>query len=267
MKSLHTWLTSTFTASAVTFVAGLLTSIIVRAIFGQIIPLNVGIIALSTIVLVVTAIGVIVGIRQEIISSLIQSKLSARVYHSLKTPNGDIPLYEPVIQVISSAKESIRVVSLYRPPTLESMAGRRKYYEKIDEILEDKHRRGERFRYERIIQVKEVNPGRLVPDVVDEVTFQHCKHLLSLQSQKTALTIHMRQIPDILGSLSFIIVDDMEIVFAVPSVTRTETAQLKAVQLGTGIIFADNEGSLVKEMLNLYDDLRMKADEIVTLDD
>jgi hypothetical protein len=82
----------------------------------------------------------------------------------------------------------------------------------------------------------------------------------------TALTIHLRQISDILGSLSFVIIDDKEIIFAVPTVTRTETAQLKALQLGTGIVFTDCEGSLVKEMLNLFDDLRLKADEILTLE-
>jgi hypothetical protein len=266
MAHFRDWMKNTFTAQVVTFASGLLASVVIRAIFGEIVPLTEGVIDLLIIFLIVLATAVLVGLRHDVISSLIQSKLSAKVYHSTKTLNGDVPLYDPIIQVISSAKESIRVIGLYRPLSLETTPGRIRYYEKINELLETKHRRGERFRYERILQVKDVKPGTLNAQQVDGITYRHCTHLLGLQNQRTALTIHLRQIPDILGSLSFVIVDEKEIVFAVPAVTRTEMSQLKALQLGTGIVFSDNEGSLVKEMLNLFDDIRLRADEILILD-
>ena len=71
--------------------------------------------------------------------------------------------------------------------------------------------------------------------------------------------------PDILGALSFVIVDDKEVIFAIPMAGRLDTSEPKALQLGTGVVFTDPDGSLVKEMLNLFDDLLLNADEIVVV--
>jgi hypothetical protein len=267
VANIHTWLNRVFTAQVVTFAAGVITSILVRAIFGNFITLSEGLIAILTVVLAVFAISVIVSLRQDIITKLAQSRLSTHVYHALKTPNGDVPLYDPVIQSISLANESIRVISLFRPPDMEVSLGRQRYYQKIEDILEEKRQKGVRFRYERIVQVKEVRHGKLYPSQTDRITYQHCKHLLELQKKQTSLTIHLRQIPDILGSLSFIIVDDYEIVFAIPTITQNNYDELKATQLGTGITFTDPDGTMVKEMLNLFDDLRLGADPVLSVAD
>ena len=259
------WLRGVLPAQAVTFFSGLLTSLIVRALFGQVIPLDAGILMLLTTALVVIATAVLVSLRQELTTGLLQTRLSAKVHHAEKTENGDAPLYDPIIPILASAKESIRVIGLYRPPSLAPTEPRGRYYAAIDNLLESKRRSGQRFRYERILQVKKVRPGKLSFDQVDPVTFDHCSHVVALREEKTALSLHLRQIPDILGSMSCVIVDDKEIIFAVPTVVRSATAELKAANMGTALVFTDNDGSLVKEMLNLFDDLRLDSSEVLQL--
>ena len=112
-------LRNAFTAQLVTFVAGLLASIVIRAIFGQIIPLSESLLALMTIILIVLTMAVMASLRQDINANILQSRLSTRVYHAHRTADGDVPLYDPVMNIIASAKESVRVVSLFRPPSLE----------------------------------------------------------------------------------------------------------------------------------------------------
>lgn len=225
-------------------------------------------IAIFTIGFVVLAIAFLVGIRQDINARLMQSRLSTKVYHAQETPKGDVPLYDPVIDIIRSAKKSVRVVGLYRPMSLTGKVGRRTYYRALIDMLEAKRKRGEKFLYERILQVMEVVPGELRRAQVDPVTFEHCEHLVALKKEKTSLTIHLRQIPDILGAMSFLIIDDREIVFAIPSVASVanRTGDPRALQLGTGVVFTDPDGILAGEMLSLFRELQLSAnaDEINT---
>jgi len=68
-----------------------------------------------------------------------------------------------------------------------------------------------------------------------------------------------------LSSLSFIIIDSKHIVFGIPTPIRCQDGKLKATQLGTGLAFTDYEGSLVKEISRLFDDLLLTADPIYVL--
>lgn len=244
------------------FFASVVAGGVVSALVSQFISFTHAVTTLLTAFLVVFTVAVVTAVHHEISTHLAQSKLSAEVHYSLRTPDGDVPLYDPVSSRITSAKESIRVVGLYRSPDLLITPGRTKYYEAIHDLLETKHKQGRTFRYQRIIQVKEVTPGKLGADQTDHLTFEHCKHLLQLQEQKTALFINLWQIPDIVGSVSFIIIDDKEVVLAIPGIDRVETRELRASHLGTAMIFTDNDGALVKEMLNLFDALRDNADRV-----
>lgn len=262
MNGLIKALSNAFTAQFVTFIAGVLISEFFSAVFGAVIPWSEGLVAIVSICFVVFAIAVLAGMRQDVNARLVQSRLSVDVHHALRTPGGDVALYDPVIRAISEAKESIRVIGLYRPPSLEITPGRRRYYQALASLLEEKHHRNKRFRYERIIQVSEIEHGTLRPNQVDALTFEHCKQLVNLQQQKTTLMVHLRQLPDILGSLSFIIIDDNSVIFAIPAPNLSGTKAARALHLGTGVVFTDPEGLLTREMLNLYDELRLSADPI-----
>ena len=265
MKRLDRSLRNALTGPFVTFVGGVLVSILVRALFGQVIPLSQGIAAIFTVAFVVLAIAALVGIRLDIRDQLLHSRLLTKVYHASRTPRGDTSLYDPVIDIIRSAEESLRAISLYRPPSLPESPGRQKYYQALNDKLEAKHKRGEPFVYERILQVAEVMPGELHRDQVDPLTFEHCERSIALKRQKTSLTIHLRQVPDVLGALSFLIVDDKEIVFGIPSVAGRDLDDPRALSLGTGVVFTDLDGQLAKEMLALFRELQLgaDADEIV----
>ncbi len=262
MNRLIKALSNAFTAQFVTFIAGVLISEFFSAVFGAAIPWNEGLVAIASICFVVLAIAVLAGIRQDVNARLVQSRLSVNVHYALRTPQGDAALYDPVIDIIAKAKESVRVIGLYRPPSLEITSGRKKYYDALASLLEAKRRRNERFRYERVIQVDKIDPGKLSSNQVDALTFEHCKQLVKLQKQRTTLTVHLWQLPDILGSLSFVIVDDRIVIFAIPAANPSDAKDPRALHIGTVVVFTDPEHSLAKEMFNLYDELRLNADAI-----
>lgn len=262
MNRISTWLSSTFTQTAVKFVGSVVIGFVLKAMLDNVISVLVGAVEVIIVFFIVFSVAVVASLRKEISSGLLQSRLSTRIYYATNVPGGDLALYDAIIESISSANESIRVVSLFRSPTLKSSPAREKYYRELNKILETKHRRGERFRYERILQVKEVLPGKIGPDQTDLVTYEHCKLVTELQKSQTALTIRLRQVPDILSTISFVIVDDREVMLAIPSVTRTEDEQLEASRLGTIVFFTDPDGSLTREMRHLFDNLLLDADHV-----
>jgi hypothetical protein len=253
------------TAQVVSFLAGLLASVAVRALFGSLIPLNLGALLILFLVFVVFATTVIVNIRQDLLARLTQSGLEPRVFYAKKSADGDRLLYDPVIDMINSAHSSLRVVSLYRSPAMQSSPGRIRYYYAIDKVLDQHHRAGTHFKYERILQVQDITPGKLDSTKVDQLTLQHCRHISDLHTQGTSLSLHLRQIPSVLSSLSFLIIDNKHIVFGIPTPIRCEDGKLKATQLGTALAFTDYEGSLVREISQLFDDLLLTADPIYAL--
>lgn len=254
-----------FKAELVTFLAGILVSAFAELLFGKVIPWNVSLVAIVTIAFAALTTFVLVGIRRDIQASLVQSRLSVNVYHALRTLRGDFSLYDPVIDMIETAKDSIRVVGLYRPQSLAITPGRKKYYQVLGDLLETKRRSNERFLYERIIQVGQVKPGTLSSDQVDELTFKHCDQLVHLQHQRTGLSVHLRQLPDVLGALSFVVIDDRTVVFAIPAANPGEAKDPKALHLGTVIVFTDPEGLLTKEMLSLFNELCLSADPVYSI--
>lgn len=254
MKKILSRLRDIFTPSVVTFIAGVITTVLWRYIFGEFIPLSQGLLHLLIIILVILSMAVMLKLQQEITNS-IKSKISAVNYHVKKTEGGDAKLYDPLAEFISTAQSSIFVVSRFIPSTLDVTPARTKYYETLNSLLKKKHKRNEQFRYERILQIKDVKAGQIIADQSDPLLYDHCKQLIQIQP-KTSLTIRLWQIPDILGSISFIIVDDERVFFLMPTLNQGVSSELIASRLGMGISFSDPNKLLVKELLELFEELR-----------
>jgi hypothetical protein len=162
MRRLFKRMRNTFTAQLVTFVAGLLTSVLMRAVFGQVIPLSEGLLLFLTAILVVFAVTVIANLRQDMNKCLARTRLSADIYHSSESLGSEVAMYDALEGTVCSAKRSVQVVGLAKPPELEVTPHRKRYHEALYRLLETKHRKNERFRFERILQVKEMKEGKLV---------------------------------------------------------------------------------------------------------
>lgn len=262
MSKLGTFLKRYAPAPAVTFVAGLLSSIIVREIFGNVVGITVGVLSLLGIIFVVLSSASMVGLRDELKTLLVQSRLSAKVVRS-RGITGDTELYDAVTKCLLSATKSIHAVSLFRPPSLEVSDARKKYYDALDKFLSEKK---EPFEYQRIIQVEKVNEsGVLQDDQTDVLTYAHCRHCLE-QPAASSANIYLWQSSNMLGSLSFFIVDRKQVAFVIPS-KKTVIASKppgsqrdpRALPVGSVVIFSDEEGSLVDEMLGLFTELASDA--------
>jgi hypothetical protein len=66
-----------------------------------------------------------------------------------------------------------------------------------------------------------------------------------------------------LGSLSFFIIDNKQVAFVIPSANRS-ASDPRALPVGSVVIFSDGEGSLVREMLGLFQDLSSDAKRITS---
>lgn len=265
MDKLQKLLRNRFTVGFLTLFGGWFVSYIIETIIGNVIPLSMGIIFVVFVIFIIFVLILFVDLRKDISERDTRTRLNSRVYYADKTPGGDKILYDPVIDIIKQAEKSIRVIGLYRPSTLPVTPGRKKYYQALHDFLETKQKRAQPFLYDRIIQVSNVRPGQISSDQVDPLTFSHIRDLLSLQKNKSSVTIRLRQIPDILGSLSFVIVDDRDIIFALPDVAHSDTVERRGFHLGSGVVFTDNDGALVKELIHIFEELCYPADPIFSV--
>lgn len=215
-----------------------------------------------TIFVVFTAI-MLACISSDISEQLNRLGLSVQVYHIERTPQGDDKLYRKLKDKVLTAEKSYRVVSLYRPSTLESSPARQDYYRTLNHLLETKVQSQDAFRYERILQVHDLEAGQITPKQVDAVTLEHCKLLLQLQELPSPVKIRLTQIPDVLRTISFVIIDEQEILIFLPTVKRTKFGSMESVQLGTGLFFEDRNGGLAQGMLDLFETLQLSSDPVL----
>ena len=89
--------------------------------------------------------------------------------------------------------------------------------------------------------------------------------MIELKHNRSSVRIQLRQIPAILGSLSFVIIDDKEVIFAIPAVTHDTWVDQRALKLGTGVKFTDPEGFLVRQLDDLFDTLRLEASAVIEI--
>jgi hypothetical protein len=172
-----------------------------------------------------------------------------------------------VNEIIASAKRSIRVVGMFRPYELPHKEGRKGYYEILHEAINIKTQLNQPFIYERIVQVERVTNGILNCKQTDPVTFNHCKQILEWEKQRNAVSVYVKQIPNILGALSFLIVDNDRFVMVIPDTVRDENGQLKLEGLQLGLIFEDADGILTEPMKSFFARLFNEADIVVKLEE
>lgn len=263
MKQSMTWLQNIFTLRVLSFFIGLITAILAQALLDRIIPVTLGLVLVLTTVFVLLSIGTLIKLRDTVLP---QFKLTALPYRAGKHL-GEKSLYDALIERINLAQSSLLYLSSYRPGTMKSSQDRIRYYDAINKLLDRYHRQGRDFKYERILQIKGINPGKVDSKQVDKITFAHCQHILHLKDKGTPLDVNLGQIDDVLSSLSFVIIDEKELFFVMPSLKRDEQYKLQALELGTGVVLTDNDGSFVQEMIRLFNNLRMNANPIYMLDD
>ncbi len=262
MKRLTTLFQKLFTLPVLTFISGIIISVLVQSIFGgRLIPITLDFVFVLIGVLVFLSIGTLINIREDIHVKLKELRFTARSYNTMKRL-GEKSLYDALIERINSAQSSLLTVSSYRPASMKSSPERTKYYEAINKLIDRHHRQGTQFTYERILQVKNINHGTIDNVQVDHTTLKHCGHILHMDSEKTSVSIQLRQVEDVLGSLSFMIIDRREIFLVIPALKRDDQRKLHALELGSGVVLIDNEGSFVADILKLYDNLRLSSDAI-----
>lgn len=184
---------------------------------------------------------------QDIRNTLRQQKLTVEIGYA-STRDEDHQLYGRVNEAISRAEKSIRVIGMYRPFELPHKQGRKSYYDLLKEIIELKIQQNQPFIYERVVQVETVTNGRLNVMQTDPLTISHCRDILAWKKQKSAVSVHVKQTPRILGALSILIVDEKEFFMVVPDIVRNDQGVLVLEGLQLSLNFTDPEGALTEPM-------------------
>jgi len=265
MRQTLKWLQNILTSKAVTFVAGVISSIVLQTVFGHLIPISQGLLTVLVIVFIIIAITAMSIVRQDIANLISQLGISAEIFFNRPNEKDDTKIYKALTDAITSSQESLFVVTIQKPSELENTPSRKKYYNEIQSLLEIKRKSNEDFRYERIIPVKDYNSeGNLSNEQTDSLSLEHCEYLLNLQKSKTKMTVRLRQMREGVCPVSFAIVDNKKIIFLIPSIRLDGKGSIEPYKhLGIIIIVNDVSGRIAKEMLNLFDTLRIYASDVV----
>jgi hypothetical protein len=249
-----------FTAQVITFVAGLITSVVVQAIFDTVITITEGLLFVLMIILVVYAVQILASLRQEIYEQLLQSTLKVRVCYT-NSHEGELETYGNLKKAILSAQERILSVSLSRPINLERPPHRIEYYQAIDTLITNMHKFNKSFKYERILQVKKINSeGDLTDEQIDKLIFDHCKNMMNLREHDKGsdVSVFLKQMGEGVSPISFLVIDHSQVVFLIPPITHNDNDRVRS-HIGMGIFFYDPAGLLVRQMERRFDELSNRA--------
>jgi hypothetical protein len=87
------------------------------------------------------------------------------------------------------------------------------------------------------------------------------------KAQSSAVTLNIKQIPNILGALSFLIVDDKFFIMAIPDTTKkSNEEQLRLDGLQLVLNFEDAEGVITQPMQSFFSRLFNDAEPIYKLE-
>jgi hypothetical protein len=247
------------TPEGVGFLTGVLASLIAKAFSDKTFTLDETLVFIFVGFFIIFSVATIARINHEIEKSLPQPKLSARVLYITQTREGEAALYKQLAETILSARKSVYAISVARQSELGTAPHRKRYYEQVNKMLESKLRHKEIFRFERIVQVNEVREGKLEPDQMDPLIFEHCQLLLRLNQVSGSVRVRLRQLPQGISSIAFFIVDNEKIVFLIPNIT---TKKDKEALAGTGIFISDPEGTLANELMLLFEDFTDTATDV-----
>ena len=250
----------------------IITVIITKALEGSI-SLGISAIAVVIIIFSLFAAFTLRKIHQAVTEHLWKSQQAVTEHLSLSAltvkihrggeKHDSAELYTPLINRIAEAKKSVSILGSFRSSTLPFSANRHDYYNSIEKLLKEKDKLDADFLYRRIVQVEEIIAEGINSNQIDQLTFNHCKFISGLKNERTSLTLHLRQIPKILEPISFVIIDDTEVIIFLPEFKlNTKTSELDRVRLGIGLFFVDSDGFLVREMNRLFDVLFMNSDVI-----
>jgi len=266
MSRIPFWLRTVSKIEVLTFILGLIIPILLQAIAESLIPVSEIALIVLLLILTVTAVTVILVVQQHVSRMLERAGVSAQVYFWRRTSEKDTSVYNALIEAVGTSKESILAVSLYKPTEIETTKNRERYYIALHEILEAKLQANEEFRFERVIQVKDIRGDTIASDQIDSVTYNHCEFLLKFKERQGSVSVRLWQIQEGIVPVSFVLVDNQKVVFLIPSIARDESNKLLSVkQIRTELVFDDRDGRLTKEMSGVFDELRLNSVEVLRL--
>jgi len=223
--------------------------------------LYTGFVAMLLLVLISLTIQI-----QELRNTIKRQKLSVDVGYA-STKDQDRQLYAHINEALTQAQKSIRVVGMYRPAELPYKEGRKGYYDILAELIELKIQQNQPFIYERIVQVANITSGKLHSKKTDPTTLIHCTQILQWKRQKSAVFVHVKQIPRILGGLSFVIIDNERYFMVIPDIIRNDQGSLVLEGLQLSLNITDPEGVLTEPMKTFFAKLFNEADTIISIEE
>jgi hypothetical protein len=253
------------TFSVISFIVGL----ILGKLIDQIVSTKTNLIELviqGTILLTLLLILYYLSVQfSEFKEILRRQKISVDVKYT-SVIDKDKKLYESLNDSIVDAKRSIKVIGLFRPRSLSSKEGRKNYYDVLEEIIEMKIKQNHPFVYERIVQVEQITSEVIRDDQIDSITFEHCEKIFGLKKEKSAVSIYIKQIPNILGALSFLIVDDEKFFISIPDTVRNEHEALKLEGLQLILGFEDAKRVLIEPMNSFFTRIFNEAEPVLKVE-
>jgi hypothetical protein len=197
-------------------------------------------------------------------STVASGKFPTSVYFAPRNTECDTKIYDMMIKTMTSAQQSIRVISIYKPASMKVTPERLKYYDALEKFLDEKRKNNQKFTFERIVQVMDAQQETLAKEETDSLAFKHSQFLETLRA--SSVTVRQTQIKDGVRPIGFAIIDQKKVMFLLPSVAIDENGRLRSYQqVGAEIIMTDTDGELVARMTEIFDDLRYDSKPLKVL--
>jgi hypothetical protein len=219
------------------------------------------------VLLIAFATTALVSLRDEIANEIKRSRIVVQFNFKVKKSESDAEIYEPLLRKIARARHSILVINAAVDQLDEHPSNARKeYYKKLNKILKARMEENKPFHYERILQVKGPIPNVLHSSQIDGPTFEHCDFVLRHLTQEPGATrFTLRQVERVTATCSFMIIDNLEVVLFLPWIEHVR-GHFETQHIGKAIFLRDHEGSLVREMKDMYDAVALFANAIEELE-
>jgi len=264
-----------------TFSSVLLIPVILRAFALQQIKVSALTVDLLIIFLVMLAMATLASLSGAISREVDRSRVTVTFHYKTALQESDSAIYDPILHRLSRAKESVKILGSLRSPESNSSKARERYYELIEHIVQQKILGGNKFVYERIVQLSDDtalgnqedlrSATTLTASRVDELTFDHCRRVMELTRNAGRVKFLPSQVRAILPVITLIIIDDEYIILCLPWVDMEgSTRAVDTQQLGKGLFFHDREGregAFSGEMHSLFTTIVPLGQPILSLHD
>ncbi len=172
------------------------------------------------------------------------------IYWSTSLERAEI--YEASFKLINEAKESIRIVSFHRSEYIRS-SSRDSYFDRLEEILQQKQARNQRFLYQRIFQVPD-ETSEPSESLLGKREFSHYEKLKALSVKGFRAPTKIRfSISSAKVNTSMIVVDGRAALIGILQATESGLILSMAIEI------SDQTGRLIEPFTELLDSIEREA--------